>query len=214
METLEKVGLVAGGGLLVAVALAVATRQGTTAPGGGSTPTPTPTPTGTTVFHHCWAYYATDSGRGYILDDLGLVHYVRDACAWYQAGYPYPVNTAAHTTEAQIQAYGAAHGTGPDVCNNDGEACLSQGTNNPNSFGCAYTKRPGFTCAWDGHTATCPNPQVLGGFSIYSDCPGSAPMQPLAGTPCSCSDGWYDVRGAGYVVPAMAMTASALGSRV
>ena len=229
METLEKVGIVAGGGVLVAVALAVAGRSGGASPGGGATPTPTPTgtptptPTATpapTVFNKCWAYYATDSGKGYVLDNLGKLHYVRDACAWYQAGYPYPVDTAAHTTEAQIQAYGAAHGTGTDVCNNNDAQC----PNPANTFGCAYSARAGFQCADFTDSSSCPDPQNFGGATVYNPCPSAGSMVPMAGTPCTCAEGWGTAPGnvsqtlaqsqLADDLTAAGMVASALGRRV
>lgn len=220
MNTYEKAGIIAGGGLVVAIGL-VALRSGGSTPALGSTPktaaspTPTPTPKPTT-FHNCWAYHTSDTGRGYVLDNLGLAHYVRDACAWYQAGYPWPISSAASCTQAQLEAYAAVHGYGSDVCNNDDSGC----PNPPDTFGCGYRPRCGFQCISGGTAGGCPNPEVqTDGTHVYSLC-SSNNFQPLPGGPCTCGDGFYPVGGtgdpacSGTAMLARGMVESPLGSRV
>ncbi len=138
-------------------------------------------------FHNCWAYYATDTGKGYILDPGGTFHWVRDPCAWWQCGYPWPVSTATHTTtQAIMDCANSRGGLGMDVCN-DSNDCL---------YGCPtcnYHQQCGFICGnndidFQGMCASSDCQECSGqGCGVNTlDTSGNAVPSPH---PCSCGMG-------------------------
>jgi hypothetical protein len=241
VDTGTEVALGVGGALLaatVAVAVVVvAERQASsaapatpTSPSSPSSPTtpsvptsPTspsspsspgsPGSTGTAPLRACYAYVTEDTGALYVVDHLGAPHLVRDECAWYQAGYPWPLSTAARCTSADVDEQAEVHGWGSDVCNNDDSGC----PNPPSTFGCGYKGRYGFRCVsgsssaylgaslpdttggsstgggatTTGSGSACPDPEILeDGTTVYAPCADFGALAPISGTPCACGDGW------------------------
>jgi hypothetical protein len=189
--------VVTGGIVYVVVSQGKAASASPTSPGTPSSPSSPSSPSKPAApqgpLKKCWAYYTSDTQEMYVVDSKGTVHLVRDACAWYQAGYPWPLTAAARCTEAQIDAQATAYGLGSDVCNNSDSLCTSA----PNMFGCGYKGRYGFVCSGSADLLSCPNPAtLLDGTTVYSPCPEGDSMSPIVGTPCDCSMGWDSAMGA------------------